>query len=243
MRIAIILATRGLVFTEVEEAIETLRHTYVNYTEPIKIRVFRSYNLVLPESQNFLTQVALESFDPDYLFFIEEDTVPPLSALTRLLKAKSDIACIDYGVNGYSCTARERKTNELLWCGLGCTLIKKEVFNKLEYPWFRSDQSLRLNDWKWVPNTNPYGGQDIWFCMQAREKGFTIKQIEGEAKHLRLDSLGKPETNKGLHQISQKPVITKQQVIDIPEEHDWYFTINRKSDTVKSIGNLPTSTL
>lgn len=204
--IAIILATRGTVFTEVESAIEKMRKLHF-------LMVFRSFDKPIPDAQNYLVEQALE-LSPTHLLFIEEDTVPPEGALERLLAANSDIACIDYGVNGWSCVAREKTTNEVLWCGLGCTLVKRTVFDKLEKPWFRTDKSLRLNDWQWVENPYKYGGLDIWFCTQAKNTGFSITQVGGECKHLRLDELGKAETNGGLHRISEKEKITKANIVE-----------------------------
>jgi hypothetical protein len=100
-----------------------------------------------------------------------------------------------------------------MWCGLGCTLVKREVFEKLEYPYFRSDKALLLNDWpeiKWIEaGEQAYGGHDIYFGIKAREKGFKIIKVEGEARHLKLESLGRPEINKGLHAIVDKPKISK----------------------------------
>ena len=49
--------------------------------------------------------------------------------------------------------------------------------------------------------------------VELDTKGFTIKQIDGEAKHLKLEELGRSEINKGLHTIVQKPKIEKHQVI------------------------------
>lgn len=210
--IAVILATRGLVFTEVENAIDRNLVQY-NY------KVYRSSSLPIPESQNYLVEEALKD-NPTYLFFVEEDTVMPEHAFINLVKANADIACIDYGVEGWGCVTRSKETNEVLWCGFGCTLVKKEVFDRLDKPYFRTDKALLLNDWdtnkeNWVdvPLEKRYGGQDIWFCMQARKKGCTIIQVNGECKHLRLDAIGQKEINNGLHQISQKKIIEKHQII------------------------------
>ena len=211
--IAVILPTRGLVFAEVENSIELIRQ-FIPQTI-----VLRTWNRTLPEAQNELVEMALGIEDLTHLLFVEEDTVMPhpQEGILKMLESKADIACIDYGVAGYSCVAHDDKTNEILWCGFGCTLVKKEVFDKVEKPWFRTDKSLRLNDWTWIDNPAKYGGQDIWFCTKAREAGFTITQIEGECKHLRLDGLGTPETNKGLHAISEKQKIQTVQMIDVPK--------------------------
>lgn len=213
MKIGIILPTRGLVFTRVEEEIEKLRKQY-------DIEVYRSNSLPIPEGHNHLTEKALGD-GKEVLFFIEEDTVPPAGALEKMLAVTkdADIACIDYGVAGWGCVARDTK-GEILWCGLGCTVIKRQVFEALERPYFRTDMVLRLNDWTWQKlseeyvKTKQYGGLDIWFCTKAKELGFKIGQVpEEEADHLRLVELGKREINNGLHKIELKPKIEKRQII------------------------------
>jgi hypothetical protein len=210
MRIGIILPTRGLVFTQVEQAIEEMRDT--------RVRVYRSHNLPIPDGHNQLVKQALTD-GCEWLFFIEEDTVPPAGILEKLLQADNDIACVDYGVSGWGCITRNSQ-GEILWCGLGCTLIKRHVFEKMIYPYFRVDMTLRLNDWSWqqLPEkyikTKHYGSLDIWFCDQARKLGFTIIQVVGECEHLELIVLGKRETNYGLHSIQAKPKITKNQIVE-----------------------------
>lgn len=207
--ISVILPTRGIVFTEVEQSIEDNLKEYNH-------RVYRSFTLPIPESENYLVDKALEDH-PTYLLFVEEDTVLPEHAFVNMVKANADIACIDYGVSGWSCITRRKTTTEILWCGLGCTLVRREVFDKLDKPFFRTDLALRLNDWEtnekdWqeVPKEKQYGGQDIYFCCKAREKGFSIVQVDGECKHLKLKSIGQAGINSGLHVIEAKEKISKR---------------------------------
>lgn len=204
--IAIIVPTRGLTFTKTDEAIDKI-------VERFDCRVFRTYDKEIPESHNWLVEKALET-EADYLLFVEEDNVPTLERVVEMVNRNADISFVDYGVAGWSCSAKDEKTGEVLWCGFGCTLIKRRVFEKMEKPWFRTDKVLRLNDWKWLDQPAKYGGHDIWFFSKAREAGFKITQIAGEIDHLKLDALGRPEINKGLHQIGQKPKITKYQLIN-----------------------------
>ena len=212
--IAVILPTRGLVFAEVENMLELMRQ-YLPQT-----LVLRSWDKTLPDAQNYLVDAALKVDDVTHLLFIEEDTVMPHpeEGILKMIQANADIACIDYGVSGWSCTARDKKTDEILWCGFGCTLVKREVIEALEAPWFRTDKSLRINDWQWIDNPSKYGGQDIWFCEKAREKGFKIVQVAGECKHLELKAVGQKGVNSGLHLIGEKLKIEKQQIIERPEE-------------------------
>ena len=207
--IGIVLCTRGLVFTETEIAISKNLSKYNH-------KIYRSFNLTIPECQNALTEQALAD-GCDKLLYIEEDTVMPDGAMERLLLADADIACVDYAVAGYSCITKSKETDEILWCALGCTLIKAEVFSKLEKPYFRSDKVLLLNSWpsvSWInAGAQAYGGQDIYFCMMAREKGFKITQVDGECDHLKLEALGRREINNGLHEIVRKEKISKHQTL------------------------------
>lgn len=212
--IGVILPTRGLVFTKVEEALEKERANH-------EIRIYRSHDLPIPQGHNNLTEQALKD-GCDYLWFIEEDTVPLAGSLEQMLQANGDIVCVDYGVSGWGCVTKST-AGEILWCGLGCTLINRRVFEELETPCFRSDKSLRLNDWTWqdLPaeyvNSRGYGNLDIWFCWQARSKGFVIKQIDGECEHLGLTALGLPGRNNGLHSISPKSKIENQKIFNLKE--------------------------
>lgn len=204
--ISVALPSRGFIFAEVENAIEKMRKNY-------DIEVFRSWDKKIPDAQNYLVEQALKA-NPTHIFFVEEDTVPEDKTLDKLLKLDADIACCDYSVNGWSCVAKDSKTKEILWCGLGCTLVKANIFKKLEKPYFRTDKSYRLNDKAWIDNPMKYGGLDIWFCIKAREAGFQIKQIEGECRHLSFLAVGDKEVNNGLHHIAQRPTISKFQYIE-----------------------------
>lgn len=213
MKIGVVLPTRGLVFTEVEKSIEQERQL-----KECEVRVFRSSNLPIPDGHNQLTKEALD-WGADYIWFIEEDTVSPTGALEKLVQTNSELVCIDYGVSGWSCITKNSK-GEILWCGLGCTLVKREVLEKMDYPYFRTDKTLRLNDWTWqdlpedyIKNKN-YGSLDIWFFTQARKLGFEIKQVDGECDHLQLESLGEKGKNNGIHNIITRPKITKNQILE-----------------------------
>ena len=204
--IGVILPSRGLIFAEVMESL-------LDNLEGYDFRIYQAIGLRIPDCENVPVERAL-SDGCSHLWFIEDDTVPPAKALERLLQADGDIAAIDYAVNGWGCIARDKINCDILWSGLGCTLVRRRVFDSLEKPYFRDDMQLRLNDMTWIPAPkNRYGGQDIWFCCHAREKGFKIVQIQGECKHLKLESLGKPEENNGAHNIVIKSKIEKHQFI------------------------------
>lgn len=227
MKINIVLTTRGLVHTQVEHAIELMRQWH-------DVTVFRSWNLNIPDAQNILTEEALKK-DCDYILYIEEDTIPPLGGLKDMLDMEADVAFIDYAINGWACAARY-KDGEVLWCGLGCTLVNRKVFEKLEKPYFRTDKSLSLNEdtyFEWIDLPNKYGGQDIWFFSKVREAGFKLVQAPGECQHMKIDVLGMAGVNNGRHVLSQKPVIENQAIYEKP------LTTSSAIEHNDNIGNNP----
>lgn len=211
MQIGIAMPTRGLLFSRVLEAMERERQGY-------DTKLYLSHDQPIPNGHNQLCEKALAD-GMDLILFIEEDVVIPTGALEKLLAVNADIACINYAVAGWGCITKNTE-GEILWAGLGCTLIKREVFEALEKPYFRADMVLDLPDFKWrqLPEsyvqTRNYGSLDIWFCTKAREKGFEIKQAEGECEHLELVELGKKGSNHGLHIIRQREKINKYQILE-----------------------------
>jgi hypothetical protein len=203
--IAVLVPTRGFTFTQTDIFIDQIRDYF-------DLKVVRTYEEKIPEAHNTLVKQALET-KADLLFFLEEDVVPTREQFISLVNRDADIGFIDYSVNGWACaTTNARGT--VLWCGMGCTLIKRKVFAAMQEPWFRNDQSLRLNDMQWIDAQNKYGGHDIWFGDQARRAGFSIIQVPGECKHLQIVSLGQPGVNDGRHQIIQRPLIEKHNILE-----------------------------
>lgn len=211
MKLGIVTPTRGMLFTRTLEAIERERIGY-------DTTLYLSHDLPIPDGHNSLCEKALAD-GMDHILFIEEDCVIPAGALEKLLAVDADIACIDYGVSGWSCITRGVE-GKILWCGLGCTLVRRKVFESLEKPYFRADMVLDLPDFKWrqLPEsyvkTHNYGSLDIWFFTKVREKGFEIEQVAGELDHLELVELGKKGRNHGVHQIKEREKISKHQTLN-----------------------------
>lgn len=112
-----------------------------------------------------------------HLMCIEDDTFPPLDAIARLLAHDKDIVGGWYpkrqdgprvGVpiilnNGKRQTLDNPDAYsglvELYTMPMGCTLIKMEVFTRIEMPWFVTTGQL---------------SQDSFFSQKAREAGYTL---------------------------------------------------------------------
>ena len=216
VKVCVLLPTRGLVFTRV--VLSILNEIYARPWRPQGFMISNfilSEGLGIPNSQNYLVEEGLKT-DADVFLMMEEDNVLPDGALEKMLKVPSDVVCIDYPVaNGYSTICR--KGGKILWCGFGCTLVWRHVFEKLGKPIFRTDQTLRITDLEKMEHIledipSKYGGQDILFGYYANQAGFTIGQLEGfETPHLRSELMIRNENNNKLKAVYELPKVSKRQ--------------------------------
>lgn len=205
MEIVTIIPTRGVIFSR---TIESLKKNGINSFLPIE-------GLPIPDSHNEGVRQALKEYS-SYVLIMEDDMVMPEGALEQMIKKDTAIVCLDYPMdNGYSTICR--KGGEILWCGLGCILIKRKVLETIGDPWFTTDYSYRINsedplELEKISNPSKYGGCDINFCMKARELGYRIESVEGmDALHLRMRGLDKIQINSGSYEIYALDAISKRQ--------------------------------
>ena len=123
--------------------------------------------------------VATWSTNYDYIFFVDSDISFGSDTLGRLLKADKDIVSgvyrqrLDNGdIELYDKNYRrilyggfDANLLEIGACGMGCCLIKTEVFKGTNYPHFKYEMTdaltIKLSE-------------DVYFCKKAREAGFTV---------------------------------------------------------------------
>lgn len=178
-------------------------------TEPIIVS-----GMSIPEAQNECVKAALNYYS-SYVLFVEDDMYFPADTLKQMIKVDAAITCVDYPMdNGYSTITRWGE--KILWCGFGCTLVKRGVLTAMKNNWFETDYSYKINDNPFrlerIENPNKYGGHDINFCMKAKDLGFEIKQVVGiEAQHLRCKNLTKSQYNTGAWDIEALPSVSKWQ--------------------------------
>jgi hypothetical protein len=162
----------------------------------------------IPAAQNIITMRALmEHREARWLLFVEEDVVIPFDIFQRF---NSDpIQAVNYTLPGglESIRRASRFPGRILFCGLGCTLIHRDVFEAFEEPfWFSTGYQFTDVDGELVPISkvaSGYGGHDIYFCYHAGQLGFPVRQVlNTTALHLRVTAMGEPGKNDGLHQIT-----------------------------------------
>lgn len=200
--IVTLMATRGLIFTKAEQTLE--QELLNNGQVPF---ILRTDNEKLPDCRNTLVKTALEVPEWTHALLIDDDVIIPDGGLKALLKLNTDIGVIDYPMH-YSQgrwagvgTATyddwlpgEKYTDKpLAWAGLGCCLVKREVFEKMTKPYFietertftrDDDGHITLNEDR---NDFGGGGEDVYFMLKAKELGFKLKMVKGlTAGHARL---------------------------------------------------------
>lgn len=124
-----------------------------------------------------------------WLLFIDSDVFIPMDGINRMFRQNADIVTGVYWMKTYppQPVIYEEIGNGPLWditpsdkaieiggAGLGCTLVKMDVFDKfdeMKIPYFKQDWEFIRKDGRKIQVDI---GEDHWFFHQARELGFKI---------------------------------------------------------------------
>jgi FkbM family methyltransferase len=161
----------------------------------------------------------------DYLLSIDSDIVLPKDCLKKMLAADKDIVSGLYiqrkpgeqtlevymsTPNG-GCTnipyalLEKHKLVEIEACGMGCALIKSQVFIKTPYPHFVYKEALTMKDTV---------SEDVYFCRKAKQHGFqvwadvTIKCDHIGSTSFSLDS----QAEKNIEYVASQDLLPKETV-------------------------------
>ncbi len=161
------------------EFINKNRERYVLY-------VIQNTNSPVDKARNELVMYALAN-KIDLIFFWDADNICPDNVIDRLLKVmidkKADLVTGIYFQKGhpYSPLLREYKYGgyftienpplgkiiEVDGCGMGCCIIKTEVFRKLKYPWFKFSYE------KWGEKDIQLS-EDLYLCRSMMRAGMKM---------------------------------------------------------------------
>lgn len=204
-----VIPTRGIVFTKHQQALEEELALLGEYPQ-----VIRTVDVPLPESRNMLVDMALEIKDWKYLLLLDDDVIIPergLQAMRAFLEAGNDIAIIDYphhlspGVKErFGVAVYEHYKDgddvigkEIAWAGLGCVLVKREAFEKMEKPYFSNSAFAYSRDLETGTikfdgttrnNLTASSGEDVYFYFNARKAGLKVAVVpKYVASHARIE--------------------------------------------------------
>lgn len=145
-------------------------------------------------ARNEIVEEFLKS-DCSHLLFVDSDTIPPQNALERLLAINQDVVSAITPIvendenrkndsNGFykkwNCVGLDNKHVEpnkgvvpIQGCGSSCVLIKRKVFEKLEFPWYRFLYEDDNGKMQYKDGRKVIVGEDIYFTVKAVKAGFT----------------------------------------------------------------------
>lgn len=133
---------------------------------------------VIAESRTRLANEALE-YGATHLLWLDSDMHFPPTVFDQLSKHNLDIVAGNYSTRyaPYQSVAFTDPKNiekrleaksglHRVWAvGMGCMLVKANVYRALPKPWYSHEYNLDLDN---------FGGEDIYFCNQARYHGIEI---------------------------------------------------------------------
>lgn len=193
-RILIGITTAETVAHEVMQSIYDLD---VPENVEIVLRIIHAYNVA--DGRNDLVNIMFHD-NCDYLFFIDNDVILPKNALVDLYNMKWYFSVGTYPRKEEDTIKNPDPWTTLYWheesnktcycpkflpvsqlhtgyitpvdcCGLGCALIRRELFQMIEQPWFFFAHEGTPKD----GNNDEYCiGEDMYFCRKVIQKGIQI---------------------------------------------------------------------
>lgn len=210
-RLGIVIPSRGLIFSRTAEEIE-------RETKGIRRKFYFAHGKAIPKCFESPVNRALCDFDNTHVLILEDDMILHENAIWEALDADKDVVVYDYPItkNGRGSVFTDG-TGKVIYSGTGFMLIKREVFDKLKAPYFRSDigwnvyrdkESLRFVAREMVKGDG-YGLHDITFGMKLQKAGIEITVLDKTLGQRKLIALGKSGTNDGAHNIENWTTVKK----------------------------------
>jgi hypothetical protein len=133
---------------------------------------------VIAESRTRLANEALEN-NATHLLWLDSDMHFPPNVFEKLNSHNKDIVAANYSTryapyrsvaftDSKNIDARLEANTGLhrVWAvGMGCMLVKAEVYQELPKPWYSHEYNKELDN---------FGGEDIYFCNQAMHHGIDV---------------------------------------------------------------------
>jgi hypothetical protein len=149
---------------------------------------------LIPKQRQNLAEAAINS-GATHIMWFDSDMMFPTNVIETLLSHKTDIVACNYSTRnhpfkgvaytsigdwnswlGYNINGE--RLVDVEGVGMGCMLVKSNVYLNLNRPWFEISWNEQLND---------HIGEDFYFCTKAREAGYSIKidtHLSREIRHL-----------------------------------------------------------
>lgn len=171
----------------------------LNTLNNIDTHIFMDASTILLTQRQRLASMAVE-LGSEYTLWLDSDITFPASISMRLMAHKEDVVACNYirrqlpakGVAYEVIGDWEHPLDfnmyddliEVQGVGMGCMLMKTEIFNEIPKPWF---------EFGWTPESNDFLGEDMLLCQKMSKAGYTVKidtVISHELRHLGTFAFG-----------------------------------------------------
>ena len=164
---------------------------YASVSAGVRFDIHMVSGTLIADQRMKLVRMALDGA-ADYILFLDSDMRFPSDVIVSLMRHDLDIVAANYATRRLPVktvafknfqklqyvTSDSSKTGleEVDAVGMGCMLIKANVFRTMAEPWFQIGYSP---DWK------AYIGEDMYFCREAQKVGFKVYIDHDVSKQVR----------------------------------------------------------
>lgn len=220
VKVGVILPSRGLMFSKTaDELLQNLKG--------INHRFFFAHKLPIPDCFEIPTNLALQDESITHLFFVEDDMIFPKNTLKKLLRKDKDMITCDYPVDNKGRGAiLQDKEGRVVFSGTGCLLVKREMFDLIKKPYFRSDVSWNINNYgnhvRLIASKSSgdlYGLHDVNFGIRFYMMNRPIELADFTIGQRKLLKMGQSGSNDGAHQIEEWTKVTKDYFMSLVKKY------------------------
>lgn len=165
----------------------------LNTMNNIDTHVFMDASTILLTQRERLATEAV-NLDAEYLLWLDSDITFPATIAMRLMAHDEPVVACNYirrqlPAKGVAYEIIGDWNNplpfdiynhlvEVQGVGMGCMLMRTEIFSQIPKPWF---------EFGWSPTSNDHLGEDMILCQKMAAAGYSVKidsQLSQELRHL-----------------------------------------------------------
>jgi hypothetical protein len=189
--VAILVPARDTVMTSFAYDLARAMSFHTATTDD-RVMLYTSHGTLIASQRMELARQALEE-KADYLLWLDSDMRFPKETIGHLILRDKPIVAANYATRRMPVkpvammdgggkidrvyTGPESQGLEPVdYVGMGVMMVKREVFEKIEAPWFAIPYSTIGNH---------YIGEDVFFCRKAKEAGYEVLLDHDLSQHVK----------------------------------------------------------
>lgn len=190
-KLAILVPTRDLLHSA--HALCLTEIVKLNTMNGLDTQVIMDASTILLTQRERLATFGRET-GAEYLLWLDSDIVAPASTALRLLAHREPVVAANYirrqlpakgvayeTIGNWEDPLPFETRDELIpveGVGMGCMLMRADIFDSIPKPWF---------EFGWSPESNDHLGEDMILCQKIAQAGYTVKidtNLSMELRHL-----------------------------------------------------------